>query len=90
MAYELRPKLSSAAVALSFQTEHESAGKLPRQCADGAVFSQSENRLGTDPGLHERTAGTAGYRPVLDAALQLAATASVQQRADARCGRGKT
>jgi len=51
--------------------------KLPRQCTDGTVVSQPENGMDTDRGLHERFVSTAGYRPVFDAALQLATATSI-------------
>lgn len=62
----------------------ESAWKLLPQRTNGAVVSPSENRMDTERGLHERIAGPAGYRSVLDAEVQLATATSIQQWAGAR------
>lgn len=96
VAYEQRgrpqkqQKFPPAPVALPVQTEHEPTRKLPRQCANGTTISQLENGMAAERGLHERFAGTAGYRSIFDAEVQLAKATSIQRRPTARRSRGKT
>ena len=77
MAYEQRGRPQNVLFHSDSKNVIASVSGWPDPHSDGTVVSQPENGMDTDRGLHERFVSTAGYRPVFDAALQLATATSI-------------